>query len=82
MVWGKRRFRWLGLQVTPHYPVFECSLIGALVFLDCCFITRLIYRGRSSNCRAPALHAGGTGIDALLLQLDIFNQLYCFYCNF
>ena len=27
MVWGKRRFRWLGLQVTPPYPfITPCDL--------------------------------------------------------
>ena len=28
--------------------------------------------GCSSNGRAPALHAGGTGIDTLLLQISFF----------
>ena len=33
-------------------------------------------RGCSSNGRAPALHAGGTGIDTLLLHTSVF---FCFF---
>ena len=32
--------------------------------------------GISSDGRAPALHAGGTGIDTQILQLFFFNKKY------
>ena len=41
-----------------------------------CYISSLCSWGISSNGRAPALHAGSTGIDARILQFS-----YCLILN-
>ena len=43
----------------------------------CCFVWWHLHNwGCSSSGRAPALHAGGTGIDTLLLQISTFCRQF------
>ena len=58
-------------KVDKNNVTFERSSLGiySIMFLFCFVNSFRQDRGISSNGRAPALHAGGTGIDARILHI-------------